>query len=701
MGYSDWPAKGGSGARRALPTRRGAHDTGAAVARTGWEASGGYPCPMQARATNFANVLSLLRGLRRHRHGHGPARGWAGDPGRGRRRAGGQVRRRDVRRPAERVHRSRRWPSSRRSSTPTGSLIANPYDENRIIVPLKKISKNMQNAQIAIEDSRFYEHGGVDARGHQPGAGLQPPGRRHPGRVHADPAVRQDHAAGERPAERTTRRPRRPPSPRRTRASSRSSSTPSPLEKKLTKDQILEGYLNLVYYGDQAYGVEAAAQHYFSVTAGQAQPRPGGPAGRPGAAADAAPTRSTTPSGPRPAATSCSTACTTSAWSPTRTWTAAKAVPVKKMLKVKPAQSACRPLQPAVLLRLHPGLPRSSMPALGKTVRRADQEDQPGRPDHPDHARPQGPEDGPGAGRARRCRSATPTASAPRRASSSRAPARSWPWPRPEFPKNGEKGKKYTQVNWNVDQRYGGTSGCQFGSTAKMYAIVAALESGIPVNGNDPVEVRDDQAVGDLQPERDEGPLPAPASAWPVRNDESIGGKPIDFDQATATLGQHRLRVARPQAGHRQGAQDHGQDGPAPGQRQARSSATRRSSPWAPTTTTPLTLAASYATLAAERQVLHRPARSCRSPRTTRSRSSCRPTTASRSSASDVANGATELLKGVIEERHRPRRQARRRPSGGRQDRHHRQPRRVLVRRLHPAARHRGLGRHALQPASA
>ena len=46
-----------------------------------------------------------------------------------------------------------------------GRLIANPYDENRIIVPLKKISKNMQNAQIAIEDSRFYKHGGLDMRG--------------------------------------------------------------------------------------------------------------------------------------------------------------------------------------------------------------------------------------------------------------------------------------------------------------------------------------------------------------------------------------------------------------------------------------------------------------------------------------------------------------------------------------------------------
>ena len=41
-----------------------------------------------------------------------------------------------------------------------GGLITTPYDENRIIVSLKSISKTMQNAQIAIEDSRFREHGG-------------------------------------------------------------------------------------------------------------------------------------------------------------------------------------------------------------------------------------------------------------------------------------------------------------------------------------------------------------------------------------------------------------------------------------------------------------------------------------------------------------------------------------------------------------
>ena len=39
------------------------------------------------------------------------------------------------------------------------------------------------------------------------------------------------------------------------------------LEKRLTKDQILERYLNIAYYGEGAYGVEAAARHYFSTHA--------------------------------------------------------------------------------------------------------------------------------------------------------------------------------------------------------------------------------------------------------------------------------------------------------------------------------------------------------------------------------------------------------------------------------------------------
>ena len=44
----------------------------------------------------------------------------------------------------------------------------------------------------------------------------------------------------------------------------------------------------------------------------------------------------------------------------------------------------------------------------------------------------------------------------------------------------------YTEVNWNVDEKYQGTTGFQFGSTAKMFAIVRALETGTPVNGTVP-----------------------------------------------------------------------------------------------------------------------------------------------------------------------------------------------------------------------
>ena len=39
------------------------------------------------------------------------------------------------------------------------------------------------------------------------------------------------------------------------------------MEKTLSKDQILERYLNIAYYGDGAYGIEVAAQHYFGTTA--------------------------------------------------------------------------------------------------------------------------------------------------------------------------------------------------------------------------------------------------------------------------------------------------------------------------------------------------------------------------------------------------------------------------------------------------
>src|SRR5450631_4430991 len=46
-----------------------------------------------------------------------------------------------------------------------GRPIAHFFDERRIVVPLAKIAMVMRQSIVAIEDSRFYEHGGVDPRG--------------------------------------------------------------------------------------------------------------------------------------------------------------------------------------------------------------------------------------------------------------------------------------------------------------------------------------------------------------------------------------------------------------------------------------------------------------------------------------------------------------------------------------------------------
>lgn len=142
-------------------------------------------------------------------------------------------------------------------------LLATPYDANRIVVPLSKISPNMRKAQIAIEDSRFYEHGGIDVRGTtramvsnlssgqtQGGSSIT---QQYVKIMLLEKAVRQDDREAARAAtEQTYSR------------KLQELKYALNVEKTHTKDQILSSYLNLVYYGDLAYGVEAAALHFFS-----------------------------------------------------------------------------------------------------------------------------------------------------------------------------------------------------------------------------------------------------------------------------------------------------------------------------------------------------------------------------------------------------------------------------------------------------
>lgn len=151
------------------------------------------------------------------------------------------------------------------------SVIATPYNDNRIPVPLSKVSPIMQKAQIAIEDERFYEHGGVDPRGvlraiasnQLSSSGVQ--GASTLTQQYVKVALQEQalNAGDSAAAQEQVTQQGMAGYVRKLQQLKYAVN----LEQKYTKNQILEGYLNLVYYGDQAYGIEAAAQHYFSIPA--------------------------------------------------------------------------------------------------------------------------------------------------------------------------------------------------------------------------------------------------------------------------------------------------------------------------------------------------------------------------------------------------------------------------------------------------
>lgn len=144
--------------------------------------------------------------------------------------------------------------------------IANLYLQNRQVIPFDQIPKVARKAQIAIEDSRFYHHHGVDTRGvlrallHDTGSG----GSSQGGSTLTQQYVKQvllynaDNAEEQRKATEDT-----------IGRKLREARLALALEKKLSKHQILARYLNIAYYGSGAYGIETAAQTYFGIHASQ------------------------------------------------------------------------------------------------------------------------------------------------------------------------------------------------------------------------------------------------------------------------------------------------------------------------------------------------------------------------------------------------------------------------------------------------
>jgi membrane peptidoglycan carboxypeptidase len=145
-----------------------------------------------------------------------------------------------------------------------GAKLATFYYENRVEVPITQVAPIMRKAIVAIEDSRFYEHGALDLKGTvraviaNARAGEVIQGGSTLSQQYVKNALAE---MADTPAER--RSALEPTAGRKLRELRYAIG----LEKRFTKDQILERYLNIAYFGDGAYGIEAAARHYFGVHA--------------------------------------------------------------------------------------------------------------------------------------------------------------------------------------------------------------------------------------------------------------------------------------------------------------------------------------------------------------------------------------------------------------------------------------------------
>jgi membrane peptidoglycan carboxypeptidase len=146
-------------------------------------------------------------------------------------------------------------------------LIATFYAENRVPVTLDKVSQHMQDAIVSIEDVRFYEHGGVDPQGimraavtNMAGGSLQGASTltmQYVNNVLIDAGASEGKSADELTISGT----------KSIGDKLREAKLAIALEKEYSKEEILQGYLNIVLFSGQTYGIEAAAQTFFGIPA--------------------------------------------------------------------------------------------------------------------------------------------------------------------------------------------------------------------------------------------------------------------------------------------------------------------------------------------------------------------------------------------------------------------------------------------------
>ena len=132
-----------------------------------------------------------------------------------------------------------------------GSVIGEFGRQVRTSVLISSLPRFLGQAFVAVEDQRFYQHDGVDLVGVAAAVkdavmgnarGASTITQQLVGNMHPDLIDRRDASIGRKLREQTAARE---------------------MERRYTKAQILEAYLNTVQFGHGWYGIDAAARHYF------------------------------------------------------------------------------------------------------------------------------------------------------------------------------------------------------------------------------------------------------------------------------------------------------------------------------------------------------------------------------------------------------------------------------------------------------
>lgn len=137
-----------------------------------------------------------------------------------------------------------------------GNLITTVHSsENRLPIPLKDVPKDLQNAFVATEDSRFYTHHGIDPIGilraiwvNIVHSGVSEGGSTITQQLARNAFLSQDRTFKRKISE---------------------ALLALKIEQHYTKDEILEMYMNQIYFGQGAYGVQSASHVYFGKDASQ------------------------------------------------------------------------------------------------------------------------------------------------------------------------------------------------------------------------------------------------------------------------------------------------------------------------------------------------------------------------------------------------------------------------------------------------